>query len=159
MSKILEKLTNKFRSKEYRDAFVESSIGANISHQLMLNRKARGLSQAELAELVGTKQSMISRYENPDYNSYSIGVLSRIASALDIGLSVNFQSYGSMLAEQEAWSPEKAVVKSYEEEVKFAISNGTSHPDAIVTSETPMAVDTGSVIDTGNVYVKTLGYV
>ena len=45
-------------------------------------RKKAGLSQQQLAELVGTTQSVISRLEDSDYDGHSLTMLDRIARAL-----------------------------------------------------------------------------
>ncbi len=44
-------------------------------------RTQAGLSQRELAELVGTTQSVISRLEDADYEGHSLSMLRRIAAA------------------------------------------------------------------------------
>ena len=47
-------------------------------------REAAGLTQAELAERIGTTQSVISRLESDDYDGHSLSMLSRIGDeALD----------------------------------------------------------------------------
>jgi predicted transcriptional regulator len=56
-----------------------------------------GLSQAQLAKLVGTTQSVISRLEDADYNGHSLNMLSRIAQALHCRVEVRM-------------IPEKAIV-------------------------------------------------
>ncbi len=46
------------------------------------------MSQKELAELIGTTQSVISRLEDADYEGHSLSVLSRIAKAMNQKLTV-----------------------------------------------------------------------
>ncbi len=58
-----------------------------IKRQVISLRKEKGLSQKELAELVGTKQSAISRLENEDYNP-SVEMLAKIAKAFDKELEI-----------------------------------------------------------------------
>jgi DNA-binding XRE family transcriptional regulator len=60
-----------------------------IKKELIRLRLEKGLSQKDLAELVGTKQSAISRLENGSYNP-SIEFLNKIAIALDTKLHVTF---------------------------------------------------------------------
>lgn len=52
-------------------------------------RKERKLTQAELAKMIGTKQSVISRLEIGQANP-SVAVLKRIAVALDSTLEIRF---------------------------------------------------------------------
>jgi predicted XRE-type DNA-binding protein len=61
-----------------------------IAQQIYDLRTKAGLSQAEFAELVGTKQSVISRLEDADYEGYSLSMLSRIAAACNQQLQVRF---------------------------------------------------------------------
>jgi len=60
-----------------------------IREEIIRLRLQLGLSQKELAEKVGTKQSAISRLENGSYNP-SITFLSKIAHALGKEIKINF---------------------------------------------------------------------
>ena len=55
-------------------------------------RTKAGLPQAQLAERIGTKQSVISRLEGADYEGHSLNGLHRIASALGLRLEIGFIS-------------------------------------------------------------------
>ena len=56
----------------------------------MSRRSELNLSQLELAKLVGTKQSAISRLERGDSNT-TINTLRRIADALDADLDISLK--------------------------------------------------------------------
>lgn len=57
--------------------------------QLIYDQRTRaGLTQDELAELIGTTQSVISRLEDADYEEDSLSMLQRIAEALNQKLTV-----------------------------------------------------------------------
>lgn len=45
-------------------------------------RTEAGLTQSELAEMIGTTQSVISQLEDADYEGHSLAVLRRVADAL-----------------------------------------------------------------------------
>jgi len=60
----------------------------NIAGQIYNLRTQAGLSQAQLAKLIGTTQSVISRLEDADYNGHSLNMLQRIASALHCRVEV-----------------------------------------------------------------------
>ena len=45
-------------------------------------RQAAGLTQQELAEAIGTTQSVISKLEDAEYESHSLSMLRRVAQAL-----------------------------------------------------------------------------
>jgi ribosome-binding protein aMBF1 (putative translation factor) len=53
-------------------------------------RTAAGLTQAQLAERVGTTQSVIARLEDADYEGHTLRVLDRIATALGQRVEVTF---------------------------------------------------------------------
>ena len=68
----------------------------DIAQKLYDIRIERGLTQAEVAALVGTSASVISRMEDADYNlRQSLRMLDRIATALGYELSVNFTPIGA----------------------------------------------------------------
>lgn len=56
---------------------------------LILARKSRNVTQAKLAKMIGTKQSVISRLEIGKANP-SVAVLKRIAVALKSKLEIRF---------------------------------------------------------------------
>jgi len=62
----------------------------NIAAQIYNLRNKAGLTQKQLAELVGTRQSDISRLENADYDGYSFKMLQKIAAAVNCRLKVQF---------------------------------------------------------------------
>lgn len=66
----------------------QARLHADIARQIYERRDQAGLSQRQLAALVGTTQSVISRLESADYAGHSLSMLTRIASALDQELSV-----------------------------------------------------------------------
>ena len=51
-------------------------------------RVAAGLTQLELAQRVGTTQSVIARLEDADYEGHSLAMLHRIANALGQRLTI-----------------------------------------------------------------------
>ncbi|MDZ4657445.1 MAG: helix-turn-helix transcriptional regulator [Bythopirellula sp.] len=51
-------------------------------------RTAAGLTQKQLAEAVGTTQSVISQLEDADYEGHSLSMLRRIAKALHLEVEV-----------------------------------------------------------------------
>lgn len=51
-------------------------------------RHAAGMTQQQLADAIGTTQSVISQLENADYDGHSLSMLRRIAAALHMKLRV-----------------------------------------------------------------------
>ena len=61
-----------------------------IAQKIYELRKQVNLTQQELAELVGTKQSVISRLEDADYYGHTLKMLQKIATAVHCRLQIDF---------------------------------------------------------------------
>lgn len=70
----------------------EERFHAQIARLIHDLREEAGLTQQELAERVGTTQSVISRLEDADYEGHSLQMLSRIAHALGHKLSIRVEA-------------------------------------------------------------------
>jgi len=73
---------------ERKAALQEERVNAEVARLIYEMRTASGLSQQQLAELIDTTQSVISRLEDADYEGRSLSLLERIASALNQKLTV-----------------------------------------------------------------------
>lgn len=62
--------------------------------QVIEGRQALGLTQTDLAEIVGTKQSNISRFESGDYNP-SLEFLEKVARGLGRELHIELRAPAS----------------------------------------------------------------
>jgi ribosome-binding protein aMBF1 (putative translation factor) len=60
-------------------------------------REARGLTQAELARLIGSSQSAISRIEDADYAGHTIETLRKVAKALGLPLTMSLGKHRATL--------------------------------------------------------------
>ena len=69
----------------------DRSFFARIAEQVVEHRRLRGLSQQELAELCGTTQPGIARFERGE-TPPRIDTLLRMADALDCELVVQFRA-------------------------------------------------------------------
>lgn len=78
------------RSPEYRKQQADRAPFREIAWLLIKYRMDAGLSQQELAGLVGTSHSQISRIESGRHRT-NLETLQRIATALDRSLVVGFQ--------------------------------------------------------------------
>jgi ribosome-binding protein aMBF1 (putative translation factor) len=68
---------------ELQEMLRESSLNAQVSQIIYDARKQAGLTQKQLADLVGTTQSVIARLEDADYEGHSLSMLARIAAVLN----------------------------------------------------------------------------
>lgn len=74
-------------------------LSLEIARMIYDLRKEAGLSQKDLAKLIGTTQSVISRLEDSDYGGHSLSVLERIAKALDRRVTVSMVTEPRMVRE------------------------------------------------------------
>lgn len=65
-----------------------------IAQMIYDARTAAGLTQQELAELIGTRQPVISQLESADYRGHSLSMLQRIADALRLRVEVRLVPAG-----------------------------------------------------------------
>ena len=60
-------------------------------------RKKAGLTQRELAAKVGTKQSVISRMESADYDGHTLGMIKKVADALDMNINLSLEPKNNLV--------------------------------------------------------------
>lgn len=77
---ILSRLTGP--DPELRGVIETRKLETRIAEMILRAREREGLTQAQLAERVGTTQSVISRLEDADYDGHSLSMLRRVAAAL-----------------------------------------------------------------------------
>lgn len=75
----------------YARAVADNDVADQIAVGILQARLARGLSQVELARLVGTSNSAISRLESGTHRP-SISTLERVAAALDVRLVIGLEA-------------------------------------------------------------------
>src|SRR5438128_771059 len=85
---ILDRITGD--DAELRQLIAEEMLNAEVARLIYDARSAAGLTQEELADRIGTKQPVIARLEDADYDGHSLSMLQRIASALDQKIELRF---------------------------------------------------------------------
>lgn len=65
-------------------------INLTIAQEIYRLRTKAGLTQKELAKMIGTAHSVISRLEDAAYEGHSIKMLQRISAVLNLRLEVRF---------------------------------------------------------------------
>jgi ribosome-binding protein aMBF1 (putative translation factor) len=68
----------------------EERANALVARRIYELRESAGLSQRELAKLIGTTASVICRLEDSDYEGHSLAMLRRIAAALNKRVEIRF---------------------------------------------------------------------
>ncbi|MCF4966675.1 helix-turn-helix domain-containing protein [Nostoc sp. CMAA1605] len=79
--KIIDQMTSS--DPELEAMVAEASINAEVAQLIYEARTKTGLTQKQLAELIGKKQPVIARLEDADYEGHSLSMLQKIAHALN----------------------------------------------------------------------------
>ena len=134
MSELLEHLREEFRNQDRRNAYADTFTNAFIAAQVKANREAQGLSQGQLAELIGTKQSGISRLENVNYSSWKVETLRKLAKALDLRLRISFEEFGTLIPEIKSFGKRVLVRRRFLDDPVFNPTMATAHENVLPTT-------------------------
>ena len=85
---VSERLTD----ARFAAVFEEEKEKVDLAIQILRLRSAAGFSQRELAQRLGTTQSVIARLENPQYTGHSVRTLRRIAAVLGQRVRIEFEA-------------------------------------------------------------------
>ena len=80
-------MNEKKKKPGFRKGFEEERSKLRLGYQIYMAREKSGLTQAELAHKIGTRQSNISRLEQGDYN-FTVSMLEKITKALSARLQI-----------------------------------------------------------------------
>src|SRR5215471_18906647 len=86
--RVLDRLTGK--SARLRRAIANARTNFEVAQMIYDTRTKAGLTQRELAERIGSRQSVIARLEDADYAGHSLTMLQRIGNALGQQLELRF---------------------------------------------------------------------
>src|SRR3982751_2036640 len=75
---------------DFQQMVEEETINLRVAQLVHDARVAAGLTQKQLAEMVGTGQSAIARLEDADYEGHSLSMLRRVAAALGMKVEIRF---------------------------------------------------------------------
>jgi len=80
-----------YEGKPERLAGLETArANDHVARKIAALRTQAGLSQRQLAKLIGTTASVICRLEDADYKGHSLVMLNRIAAALNRRVEIRF---------------------------------------------------------------------
>ena len=97
-----------------------------INRSIVRLRIARKITQEDLAQRVGCKQSDISRLERDDYCGYTIGQLAKIMASLDVNIVLNLFPKESASASAERERRERKELKKVTELTSAAYTKWTT---------------------------------
>jgi len=86
--KILDHITG--TDRKLQRLIEEETVNTQVAVLIYQARIKAGLTQQQLANLVGTKQPVIARLEDADYEGHSLSMLQRVAKALNKTLDIRF---------------------------------------------------------------------
>jgi len=115
---LLPEIPKSWIDNEFRHAYMEATVHQDIAWQIKINRENREITQAELAKIIGTRQSAISRIEDSEYEGRTIPTLIKIAHAFGCALRVKLIPYSTLAKEVKYTSEEDFSVNSFEDEIK-----------------------------------------
>lgn len=75
------------KDKAFKKAYDDLELEFGLIKALIDSRLKKGMTQKQLAEKVGTKQSSIARFESGHYNP-SLAFIQKLASAVDAKIKV-----------------------------------------------------------------------
>ena len=87
MTKLADLKAEFLKTPEHREAYEGLGPEFDLTRQMIAARAASGLSQAQVAERMGTRQSEVSRIESARQN-ISIAKLARYAQAVGAKLDI-----------------------------------------------------------------------
>ena len=87
--KILDRLTG--NDSPLREQIERETVNVQVAQLIYDARTKAGLTQKQLAALVGTSQPNIARLEDADYEGHSLTMLQRIAKALKQRLEISLR--------------------------------------------------------------------
>lgn len=117
---VVEQLRQSFADEEYRNAYVESFLNSYVAAQIKVLREDYPLTQAELAEKIGTQQPGIARLENVNYSAWKVETLRKVARALGVRLKITFEEWGTLPNEIEHFNREHLMRVPFERDPVFS---------------------------------------
>ena len=81
-----------FKSKTKQALLEQGRADDEVGRKIFELRTKAGISQRELAKMVGTTASVICRLEDADYEGHSLPMLRRVATALNKRVEIRFVS-------------------------------------------------------------------
>ncbi len=121
-----ERLEKSLSGEEARYVYVDTVNNAFIAAQIKALREDRNLSQEQLAELLGTQQSGVSRLERPDYAAWKVETLRKLARAFGVRVRIRFEEFSSLLDEIGGFDDKNLIPRKFEDDPVFGSGSGRS---------------------------------
>ncbi|OGW55046.1 MAG: hypothetical protein A2Z46_05215 [Nitrospirae bacterium RBG_19FT_COMBO_55_12] len=83
-----EYIAEQMKNPQFKKAWEDLDPEFQVLKAMIKAREKTGISQAELARRVGTKQSVISRLERGAFSKATLETIKKMADALDMRLEI-----------------------------------------------------------------------
>jgi DNA-binding XRE family transcriptional regulator len=84
------RLREDLKDPEFRAHYQEERQALILAMKIAKLREKKGLSQQQMAKLMGTSQQAISRIESGDYEGFTLKTLEKIAEATGTRVKIEF---------------------------------------------------------------------
>ncbi len=84
------RLREELKNKSFKKAFDEEDFYARLAVQIAKLRQEQGISQQELARRLHTSQQTVSRLEDINNRSFTLGTLMKLARVFHKKLDIEF---------------------------------------------------------------------
>ena len=84
------RLREELKDPEFKAHYQEKRRALTLAMKIAKLREKKGLSQQQLAELMGTSQQAISRIESGEYAGFTLKTLEKIAEATGTRVKIEF---------------------------------------------------------------------
>jgi DNA-binding XRE family transcriptional regulator len=84
------RLSEDLKDPEFKAHYQEEQLALKLALKIAKLRDKKGLSQQEMAKLMGTSQQAISRIESGDYAGFTLKTLEKIAKATGTRVKIEF---------------------------------------------------------------------
>jgi transcriptional regulator with XRE-family HTH domain len=140
VDKILEKLKHEYTTEDARYAYADSIANAFLTSQIKALQEERGLTQEELAKLVGTQQSGISRWLNSGFSTCKVETLRKFAKAYGIRLWISFAEFGSLPEDVGGFTERRLAPRKFEDDPAFKEHAEEPKKTAVATTPPQSAI-------------------
>ena len=84
------RLRDELKDPEFKSHYQEERRTLKMAMKIVELREKKGLSQQQLAKLMGTSQQAISRIESGEYEGFTLKTLEKIAEATGMRVKIEF---------------------------------------------------------------------
>lgn len=84
------RLRDELKDPEFKAHYQEEKQALKMAIKIAELREKKGLSQQQLAKLMGTSQQAISRIESGEYEGFTLKTLEKIAEATGMRVKIEF---------------------------------------------------------------------